>query len=374
MTTTRRAEVAYTPDTSTFGRSRAVRVGNYVAVASTSPSWPDGSWNPDPEVQAARSLELIIEALKEVGAGPEDIVRTWIWLRHPGDAAATARAHNTILSKAQPAMTQLTVTGFLDPRCSVEIEAEAVIGDARERIGVTPAGWSRAVKVGDRVLVSCCAPIPAQAGATADPDPAAQAKRCTEVIGQALDQAGAGFKDVIATRVWVKDPNDGAAVTAVHHEAFGEAAPAFTELVVQYNRPDWRVEMEVEAYTGADRENLHHLQAADQPWSRGVRTGNRVVVATSAPREADGHTEPDASAQAKRCWEVVLGTLKAGGADPQHVVKARLYLRHPADAEAIAEATQAILGDAKPAISVIMIHGYLRPEWRVELEAEAIIP
>ncbi len=371
--TTSRTQSAFVPDTSAFNRSRAVRVGNHIAVASTAASWPDGHWDPDPEAQAKRCLELIVASLKELGAGPQDIVRTWVWQRHPSDSPAIARAHSAVLGDVQPATTNLTVTGFLDPRCSVEIEAEAVVGEHRERISVMAAGWSRALKVGNRIHVSCTAPIPAEAGVSCDPDPEAQAQRCTEIIGQALMKAGAEFKHVISTRVWVKDPNDAAAVTKVHHSAFGVAQPAFTELVVQYNRPDWRVEMEVEADVSAGRENIHYLQQPDQPWSRGVKVGNRVVVATSAPRSEDGHTDPDAGAQARRCWEVVLGTLKAAGANPEHVVRARIYLRHPADADAVAQATLAMLGESKPAISVLAIHGFLRPEWRVELEAEAII-
>src|SRR6266508_3701585 len=57
-----------------IGFSRAVRAGDRVLVSGTAPIWPDGSCDPDPEVQAARCLEIVVGALAEAGAGPEDVV------------------------------------------------------------------------------------------------------------------------------------------------------------------------------------------------------------------------------------------------------------------------------------------------------------
>src|SRR6266550_2386191 len=60
--------------------SRAVRAGNRILVSGTAPIWPDGSCDPDPEAQAHRCLEIILEALREAGAGAEHVVRTRIFL------------------------------------------------------------------------------------------------------------------------------------------------------------------------------------------------------------------------------------------------------------------------------------------------------
>ena len=51
-----------------MGISRAVRVGDRVLVSGTAPIWPDGSCDPDPEVQAHRCFEIMLEALRELGA------------------------------------------------------------------------------------------------------------------------------------------------------------------------------------------------------------------------------------------------------------------------------------------------------------------
>ena len=107
-------------------------------------------------------------------------------------------------------------------------------------------GFSRAVRSGQRVIVSGTAPI--WPDGSCDPDPAAQARRCLEIIGDALGQAGAAMSDVVRTRMYIVDPVDSDAVGAVHGETFGEVRPAATMVVVAgLLDPRWKVEIEVEA-------------------------------------------------------------------------------------------------------------------------------
>jgi enamine deaminase RidA (YjgF/YER057c/UK114 family) len=111
-----------------IGFSRAVRAGDRVLVSGTAPIWPDGSCDPDPAVQAARCLEIVLAALAEAGAGPEDVVRTRTYLVDPADWEAVGRAHGAVFAEVRPASTMVVVAGLLDPRWRVEIEAEAVFG------------------------------------------------------------------------------------------------------------------------------------------------------------------------------------------------------------------------------------------------------
>ncbi len=111
----------------TIGFSRALRVGNRVLVSGTAPIWPDGTVDPDPEIQARRCLDIIVSALREAGAAPEHVVRTRTYLRSADDAEAVARAHGFVFGAIRPASTMIVVAGFLDPRWKVEIEAEAVV-------------------------------------------------------------------------------------------------------------------------------------------------------------------------------------------------------------------------------------------------------
>jgi enamine deaminase RidA (YjgF/YER057c/UK114 family) len=107
-------------------------------------------------------------------------------------------------------------------------------------------GFSRAVRAGERVLVSGTAPVWPD-GRCPD-DPAAQARRCFEIIAAALAEAGAGLADVVRTRIFLVDPADAAAIGAVHRELLSETRPAATMVVVAaLLDPRWRVEIEAEA-------------------------------------------------------------------------------------------------------------------------------
>jgi enamine deaminase RidA (YjgF/YER057c/UK114 family) len=109
------------------GFSRAVRVGDQVHVSGTAPIWPDGSCDPDPQVQAARCFEIALAALAEAGAGPQDVVRTRMYIVDPADWEAVGRAHGAVFAAVRPASTMVVVAALLDPRWRVEIEAEAVV-------------------------------------------------------------------------------------------------------------------------------------------------------------------------------------------------------------------------------------------------------
>ena len=109
-------------------------------------------------------------------------------------------------------------------------------------------GFSRAVRVGERVLVSGTTPI--WSDGNVDPDPATQMRRCIEIIATALDEAGASLNDVVRTRTFFIDPSDAETIQRVHGEAFGEIRPASTMVVVRaFLDPRWKVEVEAEAVT-----------------------------------------------------------------------------------------------------------------------------
>ena len=110
-------------------------------------------------------------------------------------------------------------------------------------------GFSRAVRVDDRVIVSGTAPI--WQDGRCDSDPAAQARRCLEIIGAALAEAGAAWADVVRTRTFIVDRADAEAVAAVHGEFLAAVRPASTMvLVAGLLDARWRVEIEAEAVIG----------------------------------------------------------------------------------------------------------------------------
>ena len=110
-----------------IGFSRAVRVGQHVAVSGTAPVWPDGTVDPDPTAQARRCWEIMLGALAEAGGGPEHVIRTRQYLVDRKYEEAAARAHGEIFGDIRPASTMVVVAGLLDPRWLVEMELDAVV-------------------------------------------------------------------------------------------------------------------------------------------------------------------------------------------------------------------------------------------------------
>jgi enamine deaminase RidA (YjgF/YER057c/UK114 family) len=115
-----------------IGFSRAVRAGQYIAVAGTCAVMPDGGNPPaDAYGQARRCLQIVADALTEAGAHLDDVVRTRAFLRDASDWRDVGRAHGEFFGEVRPASTMLVVSGFLDPRWVVEIEADAVVLEGR---------------------------------------------------------------------------------------------------------------------------------------------------------------------------------------------------------------------------------------------------
>jgi enamine deaminase RidA (YjgF/YER057c/UK114 family) len=112
-------------------------------------------------------------------------------------------------------------------------------------------GFSRAVRVGERVIVAGTAPVPPE-GEDVATGAYAQMLRCGEIALAAMAELGAGAGDVVRTRMFVVDPADADEVGRAHAELFGHAAPAATMVVVAgLLDPSWLVEVEVEAVVDA---------------------------------------------------------------------------------------------------------------------------
>lgn len=131
---------------------------------------------------------------------------------------------------------------------------EHSIGAVGERVNVSSGspyepiiGFSRTVRVGNIVAVG---------GTTADSggkmvgvgDPAAQTRAILQIIGKALQDAGARLEDVIRTRIYLVDVAHWDVIGRVHGEVFGDIRPAASILQVsRFINPDWLVEIEADA-------------------------------------------------------------------------------------------------------------------------------
>ena len=110
-----------------MGFSRAVRVGNIVSVSGTAPVMPEGEPPPSGAyAQTKRCLEIIVDALRELGATPDHVVRTRVYAVRREDFEEIARAHSEAFGAVRPANT-FVIAALADPRWQVEIEADAVV-------------------------------------------------------------------------------------------------------------------------------------------------------------------------------------------------------------------------------------------------------
>ena len=111
-----------------IGISRAVRIGQAIAVSGTAPIGPDGKTvgAGDPSAQARRCFEIAKQALEKLGASLEDVIRTRVFLTRIEDWKAVAEVHGEYFRGIRPASTFVQVSRFVDPDWLVEVEVDAV--------------------------------------------------------------------------------------------------------------------------------------------------------------------------------------------------------------------------------------------------------
>lgn len=109
-------------------------------------------------------------------------------------------------------------------------------------------------------------------------------------------------------------------------------------------------------------------------FARAVREGNRIIVAGTGPVEPDGSTTPGGAAeQAARCCAIIVAAIEELGGSAADVVRTRMLLTDPADQDAVGAVHARFFGAARPAATMAGVAWLCRPEWRVEIEAEAVV-
>jgi enamine deaminase RidA (YjgF/YER057c/UK114 family) len=109
-------------------------------------------------------------------------------------------------------------------------------------------------------------------------------------------------------------------------------------------------------------------------FSRAVVAGPHVHVSGTAPVMPDGVAPPDdAYSQARRCFEIILAALAEAGARADDVVRTRIYVTSADFFEDAARAHAEVFGEIRPASTAVVVQ-LLDPRWKVEIEAEAVLP
>ena len=106
---------------------------------------------------------------------------------------------------------------------------------------------------------------------------------------------------------------------------------------------------------------------------RAVRTGKQIMVAGTAPIEPDGSTTPgDAAAQMERCCQIIAQAISDLDGVIDDTVRTCIYLTDRADFDSVARVHGKWFGTARPACTTLIVSGFIRPEWKVEIEAEVM--
>jgi enamine deaminase RidA (YjgF/YER057c/UK114 family) len=106
-------------------------------------------------------------------------------------------------------------------------------------------------------------------------------------------------------------------------------------------------------------------------FSRAVRIGNVVHVSGTGPVGADDLPAAD---QTRACLKLIETALRTAGASFEHVVRTRIYLTHTEDWQDVGRAHGEVFSSIRPAATMVVVKELLNPKWRVEIEAEAVLP
>jgi enamine deaminase RidA (YjgF/YER057c/UK114 family) len=105
-------------------------------------------------------------------------------------------------------------------------------------------------------------------------------------------------------------------------------------------------------------------------FSRAVRVENTVHVAGTGPVGADNE---DAAGQTRRIFAIAEKALAEAGTSFKDVVRTRMFLTHVEDWEAVGRVHGEFFGDIRPAATMVVVAALLNPNWRVEIEIDAVI-
>ena len=368
--------------------SRALRVGDTVLQSGTTAIDRQGAVRGvgDAAAQVDAIMAIARASMGRAGGALEDAVRARIYVTDPAVAEAVGRAFGRYMGEARPASTLVAVSGLARPEQLVEIELDAVDGargSARRISSGRPTekefGYSRAVRVGDRVWVSGTTALGADGAVHAPGDMYRQTRLTLETILAALAEAGAAREDLVYTKTYVTRLDAGADYTRAWLEALGEVRPVSTLLgIPALLRPEMLIEIEAEAVVGAGRarRDIYTAQRREHPrgYARAVAVGDWIHVSgcTSMDDAGQPRAAGDWARQVDLTHETIGWALGQMGASFDDVVRRRTFTVDGAQVNRAHGEGPAWYARSHPSSLGCRISGLARPELLVEVEVTAV--
>ncbi len=331
-------------------------------------------------------MTLAAWSMGKAGGSLEDVVRSRIYVTDIALADQGARALAKYFREARPAATLVQVNRLARPAQLIEIELDAVDGARTQahRIGSGRAieqayAYSRAIRIGDRVLVSGTTALNQHGAVQGKGDMYQQTRATMETIFWALEQAGATPADLVYSKTFLTDLSQSAAYTRAWLEALGEVRPTSTLLgCPALVHPDMLVEIEVEAIIGAahTRRDIYTTQQREKPrgYARAVEVGDWVYVSGCTAISAAGELQApgDWAAQSDIAHEAIQWALDQAGASMSDVIRQRTFTVNAAQQNRPYGEGPAWFAANCPASLGCRISGLARPELLVEVEVAAL--
>jgi len=244
------------------------------------------------------------------------------------------------------------------------------------------AHYSRAIRVGDRVLQSGTTAIDTEGNIIGEGDVAKQVDAIIGIAEETMGRAGGQLEDVVRARLYVTDIALAEQAASAFGRHFGDIRPASTLVAVNaLARPTQLIEIELDAVDGAKDKavRISSGRPTEELWgySRAVRMNDTIYVSGSTALTADGavaHTG-DMHGQTRATLDTIFDAVQQAGGAVEDIVYTKSFMT---DISLAANRRRAVLeafGDTLPTSTVLGIPGgaLVRPEMLVEIEAEAIV-
>jgi len=369
--------------------SRALRVGDMVMQSGTTAI--DTAGNVIGEGDMTKQVDAIVEIARQsmgkAGGRLEDVVRSRIYVTDIGLADEAGRALGRYFRDVRPAATLVGVNRLARPAQLIEIEFDAIDGAATTAQRISSGrpteetyGYSRAVRVDDRIFVSGTTALQDDGSVSHAGDLYGQTENVMATIRDAIEAAGGTMGDIVYSKAFLTNVSESDGHRTARLAALGDLRPPLTLLgAPALLTPDMMVEIEAEAIVGsaANRQVIYTANEQEKPrgYSRAVRVGDVIHVSGCTSIDADRNVRAvgDWAAQYDLAHEGIQAALEKAGATLDDVVRRRTFTIEAAEQNRAYGEGPSWFSDSRPVSLGCRIAGLAAPEMLVEVDSMAIV-